>query len=119
MWYQESCFLGGIFPLLVSFAGLSGEQTIVISATGSDGAVATATINFSKPGGNVDLVCYCESLYSIHAAPQAPLSLDCTAEILPNSEQVSVSCTSSRDFSTLTFDCSLNGQPITQGCEFC
>ena len=52
MWDQESCFLGGIFPLLVSFAGLSGAQTIVISATGSDGAVASATINFSKPGGN-------------------------------------------------------------------
>ena len=47
MWDQESCFLGGIFPLLVSFAGLSGEQTIVISVTGSDGAIATATLTFT------------------------------------------------------------------------
>ena len=50
---------------------------------------------------------------------QAPLSLNCSAELLQGSEQVRVICTGSRDFATLMFECSQNGQSITEGCELC
>ena len=50
---------------------------------------------------------------------QAPLSLNCSAELLQESEQIRVSCTGSRDFATLMFECSQNGQSISEGCELC
>ena len=49
--------------------------------------------------------------------PQAPLSLNCSTQQLSESEQLSVSCSSSRDLATLMFVCTLNGMPITEGCE--
>lgn len=49
--------------------------------------------------------------------PPVPLDLDCVAEILAESNQVSVDCTSSRDLDVLDFECSVNGQPVTDGCE--
>ena len=42
-------FLGGTFPLLVSYAGQSGGQTISITATGTDGARFTNRISFAIP----------------------------------------------------------------------
>ena len=63
--------------------------------------------------------------FCIFAAPgtqpptQAPLSLNCSAVVLQESEEIRVSCTGSRDFATLTFECSQNSESITEGCELC
>ena len=51
------------------------------------------------------------------AVTQSPLSLSCIPEILSESEQIRVSCTATRDLATLTFECTHNDQPITEGCE--
>ena len=48
----------------------------------------------------------------------APLILNCSAEFLAESQQVSVSCTSSRDLDGLDFECSFNDSSVTEGCEF-
>ena len=46
------------------------------------------------------------------------LNLDCKAEFLSVTEQVSISCSSSNgDISTLQFQCSLDGVSVTIGCE--
>ena len=47
----------------------------------------------------------------------APLSLTCETVVLSDSQQVSISCSSSRDLSTLQFECSLDGESVTEGCE--
>ncbi|XP_064388185.1 CUB and sushi domain-containing protein 2-like [Halichondria panicea] len=46
----------------------------------------------------------------------APLILNCSAEFLAESQQVSVSCTSSRDLDGLDFECSFNNESVTEGC---
>ena len=61
--------------------------------------------------------------YHVLAAPvtqpptQARVRLVCSTQQLSESEQISVSCTSSRDIATLSFVCSLNGVTFTEGCE--
>ena len=42
-------FVGGTFPLLVSYAGQTGGQLISITATGTDGAIFTSSITFDIP----------------------------------------------------------------------
>ena len=50
-----STYIGGTFPLLVSYSGLTGRQQINITATGSDGASSQSFIVLnigSKPHPN-------------------------------------------------------------------
>ena len=124
-------FVGGTFPLLVSYAGQTGGQLISITATGTDEASFESRITFNIP--SKQHLNYCESLFwtcvddKLHVLAatgtqpptQMPLSLNCSAELLQESEQVRVICTGSRDFATLMFECSQNGQSITEGCELC
>ncbi len=46
-----------------------------------------------------------------------PLSLECTSQFNPTTQEICVNCTSSRNLASLDFVCSLNGQLITDGCE--
>ena len=115
----------------MSYAGQTGGQLISITATGTDGASFESRITFNIP--SKQHLNYCESLFwtcvddKLHVLAatgtqpptQMPLSLNCSAELLQESEQVRVSCTGSRDFATLMFECSRNGQSITEGCELC
>ena len=124
-------FVGGTFPLRVSYAGQTGGQLISITATGIDGASFESRITFNIP--SKQHLNYCESLFwtcvddKLHVLAatgtqpptQMPLSLNCSAELLQESEQVRVICTGSRDFATLMFECSRNGQSITEGCVWC
>ncbi len=47
-----------------------------------------------------------------------PLNLECVTEFLPETEQVRVDCTSSRDLGDLDFECIFNDQSVTEGCEY-
>ena len=50
--------------------------------------------------------------------PVELLNLECQAEFLTVAQQVSISCSSSNgDISTLQFQCSLDGESVTVGCE--
>ena len=53
----------------------------------------------------------------VFSATVEPLNLDCQAEFLSDSQQVNISCSSSRNLSSLQFECSLDGVSVTTGCE--
>ncbi len=99
-------------------------QTILIVATDSaDGASFRSTIT-ADIGSEFPRVFY-NLLISTrsHAAPATqpptltPLSLECTAQFNRMTQEICVNCTSSRNVASLDFECSLNGQLITDGCE--
>ncbi len=46
-----------------------------------------------------------------------PLLLECTTEFNPVTQEICVNCTPSRNLASLDFECSLNGQLVTDGCE--
>ncbi len=50
--------------------------------------------------------------------PATPLSLECTAEFNSMTQEICLTCTSSRNLASLNFACSVNGQLVTDGCEF-
>ncbi len=51
-------------------------------------------------------------------ATPVPLRLSCTASVVSGvSDQVNVTCVSSRDVDVLEFECSFNGQAVTDGCK--
>ena len=124
-----SILIGGTFPLLVSYAGQTGGQLISIIATGTDRASFESRITFNIPSKqhldyckSLCWMCVDDKLHFLAATgtqppTQMPLNLNCSAELLQESEQVRVSCTGNRDFATLMFECSQNGQSITEGCE--
>ncbi|XP_064407688.1 obscurin-like [Halichondria panicea] len=82
-------------------SGDAGDYTVVV--TNSAGSVVSdaATLSIAQPTQGPTL---------------APLILNCSAEFLAESQQVSVSCTSSRDLDGLDFECSFNDSSVTEGC---
>ena len=61
--YKGLFSVGGAFPLLVSYVGLTGGQLISITATGTDGARFTSSITFNIP--SKPHLHYCKSLHSV------------------------------------------------------
>ena len=56
--FESLFYVGGTFPLLVSYSGLTGGQLISITATGTDGARVESRISFDIPSKpHPQLVC--------------------------------------------------------------